>query len=247
MSDDTRSRAIALRAGQTSFEDVHWRDQGEQAGNPTGSHTANAQRVLRNTYALLGLTLAFSACVAGLSMSMGWPAPGLLVSLAGMFGLMFLVHKTANSGWGLLSVFAFTGFMGYSLGPTLNAVLALPHGAAVITNALGATAVAFLGLSAVALTSKRDFSFLGKGLMVGMLVAFALGLGAVFFEIPALSLAVSAMVVLLMCGMILFETQRIVNGGETNYILATVGLFVTVYNLFSSLLMLFGIGGGNDE
>ncbi len=245
MSDTPRSsaRAVALHAAQ----DVSWQDRSAGPSGATGSALAsNAQRVLRNTYALLGLTLAFSAGVAGLSMSLGWPAPGLVVSLAGLFGLMFLVHKTANSGWGLLSVFAFTGFMGYTLGPTLNAVLALPHGMSVITNALGATAVAFLGLSAVALTSKRDFSFMGKGLMVGMLVALAMGVGAVFFEIPALSLAVSAMVVLLMCGMILFETQRIVNGGETNYILATVGLFATVYNLFSSLLMLFGMGGNDD-
>ncbi len=244
MSDTPRSpsRAVALHAAQ----DVSWADRSASLGGTNSTLAAQPQRVLRNTYALLGLTLAFSAGVAGLSMSQGWPAPGLIVSLAGLFGLMFLVHKTANSGWGLLSVFALTGFMGYTLGPTLNAVLALPHGAAVVTNALAATAVAFLGLSAVALTSKRDFSVMGKGLMVGMLVALALGVGAVVFEVPALSLAVSAMVVLLMCGMILFETQRIVNGGETNYILATVGLFATIYNLFSSLLMLFGIGG-NDE
>jgi modulator of FtsH protease len=242
MSDLHRSssRAVALHTAQ----DVSWQDR--SAGDTGTTLAGNPQRVLRNTYALLGLTLAFSAGVAGLSMSMGWPAPGLIVSLAGLFGLMFLVHKTANSAWGLLSVFALTGFMGYTLGPTLNAVLAMPHGAAVITNALGATAIAFLGLSAMALTAKRDFSFMGKGLMVGMLVALALGVGAVLFEIPALSLAVSAMVVLLMCGMILFETQRIVNGGETNYILATVGLFATIYNLFSSLLMLFGIGGSDE-
>jgi modulator of FtsH protease len=245
MSDLPRSssRAVALHTAQ----DVSWLDRNAGAAGDMGTALAgNPQRVLRNTYALLGLTLAFSAGVAGLSMAMGWPAPGLIVSLVGLFGLMFLVHKTANSGWGLLSVFALTGFMGYTLGPTLNAVLAMPHGAAVITNALAATAAAFLGLSAVALTAKRDFSFMGKGLMIGMLVALALGVGAVLFEIPALSLAVSAMVVLLMCGMILFETQRIVNGGETNYILATVGLFATIYNLFSSLLMLFGIGGSDE-
>jgi modulator of FtsH protease len=156
-------------------------------------------------------------------MSLNLPAPGLIVTLAGFFGLMFLVNKLGNSGWGMGAVFALTGFMGH----TLNAVMHLP-------NALGATAVAFLGLLAIALTSKRDFSFMGKFLMVGTLVAFAL------------SLAVSGLFVLLMSGMILFETSRIVNGGETNYVLATVGLFVTVYNLFSSLLMLFGIGGNED-
>lgn len=227
--DNPYARAIALPA---------------QTGAQIGS--ASSQRVLRNTYALLGMTLAFSAAVAGTAMTLNLPAPGLIVTLAGFFGLMFLVNKLAHSGWGVAAVFALTGFMGYTLGPTLNAVLSMPHGTAVITNALGATAAAFLGLSAIALTSKRDFSFMGKFLMVGTLVAFALGLGAIFFEIPALSLAVSAMFVLLMSGMILFETSRIVNGGETNYVLATVGLFVTVYNLFSSLLMLFGLGG-NDE
>jgi len=218
-----------------------------QMGNVTTVTPASAQRVLRNTYALLGLTLAFSALVAGLAMSLKLPHPGILVTLVGFYGLFFLVNKTANSGKGVLAVFALTGFMGYTLGPTLNAVMSLPGGSAAITNALGATAAAFLGLSAIALTTKRDFSFMGKFLMIGMLTAMVLGLGAIFFEIPALSLAVSGMVVLLASGMILFETSRIVNGGETNYVMATVGLFVSIYNLFSSLLMLFGLGGGSDD
>ncbi len=216
-------------------------------GDVTTVTPASAQRVLRNTYALLGLTLAFSALVAGLAMSLKLPHPGILVTLVGFYGLFFLVNKTANSGKGVLAVFALTGFMGYTLGPTLNAVMSLPGGSAAITNALAATAAAFLGLSAIALTTKRDFSFMGKFLMIGMLTAMVLGLGAIFFEIPALSLAVSGMVVLLASGMILFETSRIVNGGETNYVMATVGLFVSIYNLFSSLLMLFGLGGSNDD
>ncbi len=216
-------------------------------GDVTTVTPASAQRVLRNTYALLGLTLAFSALVAGLAMSLKLPHPGILVTLVGFYGLFFLVNKTANSGKGVLAVFALTGFMGYTLGPTLNAVMSLPGGSAAITNALAATAAAFLGLSAIALTTKRDFSFMGKFLMIGMLTAMVLGLGAIFFEIPALSLAVSGMVVLLASGMILFETSRIVNGGETNYVMATVGLFVSIYNLFSSLLMLFGLGGGSDD
>lgn len=216
-------------------------------GDVTTVTPASAQRVLRNTYALLGLTLAFSALIAGVAMTLNLPHPGILVTLAGFYGLFFLVNKTANSGKGVLAVFALTGFMGYTLGPTLNAVMNMPGGSATITNALGATAAAFLGLSAIALTTKRDFSFMGKFLMIGMLVAVALGLGAIFFEVPALSLAVSGLVVLLSCGLILFETSRIVNGGETNYIMATVGLFVTIYNLFSSLLMLFGLGGSNDD
>lgn len=206
----------------------------------------SSRKVLRNTYALLGLTLAFSALVAGAAMTLKLPAPGLIVTLAGFFGLMFWVNKTAHKAQGLLAVFAFTGFLGYTLGPTLSMVLALPQGSAVVTQALGTTALAFLGLSAVALTTKRDFSFMGSFLMIGTLVAFALGLGAYFFSIPALSLAVCALVVLLMSGMILFETSRIVNGGETNYILATVGLYLSVYNMFSALLALFGMGGNDD-
>lgn len=207
---------------------------------------ASSRRVLRNTYALLGMTLAFSAGVAGTAMSLNLPSPGMLLTLVGFFGLMFAVNKLANSAWGVAAVFALTGFMGYTLSPLLSAVLAMPHGAAVITNALGATAAAFLGLSAVALISKRDFSFMGSFLMVGTLVAFVLGLGAIFFQIPALSLVVSGLFVLLMSGMILFETSRIVNGGERNYLLATVSLYVSVYNLFTSLLMLFGVGGRDD-
>ena len=206
----------------------------------------SSRKVLRNTYALLGLTLAFSALVAGAAMALKLPAPGLIVTLVGFFGLMFWVNKTAHKAQGLLAVFAFTGFLGYTLGPTLSAVLAMPQGSAIVTQALGTTALAFLGLSAVALTTKRDFSFMGSFLMIGCLVAFALSLGAIFFSIPALSLAVCAMVVLLMSGMILFETSRIVHGGETNYVLATVSLYLSLYNLFSALLALFGMGG-NDE
>ena len=216
-------------------------------GDVTQGTATNAQRVLRNTYALLGLTLAFSAAVAGVAMSLNLPHPGLLITLAGFYGLFFLVNKFANSGKGVLAIFALTGFMGYTLGPTLNAVMTLPGGSGAITSALGATAAAFLGLSAIALTTKRDFSFMGKFLMIGMLVAVVLSLGGIFFQIPALSLAVSGMVVLLASGLILFETSRIVNGGETNYVMATVSLFVSIYNLFSSLLMLCGLGGGRDD
>ncbi|MGE5450603.1 MAG: Bax inhibitor-1/YccA family protein [Acidobacteriota bacterium] len=213
---------------------------------PSEARWASTQKVLRNTYGLLGLTIAFSAAVAATSMAMGWPAPGMLVSLLGMLGLFFLTHKLANSGWGLVSTFGLTGFMGYALGPVLNQVMALPAGAAIVTNALAATAAAFLGMSAIAWTSKRDFSFMGSYLLMGMLVAVVLGLGAMWLQIPVLSLAVSAMVVLLMCGMLLFETSRIVHGGETNYILATVSLYTSIYNLFTSLLTLFGFGGSDE-
>lgn len=203
-------------------------------------------RVLRNTYALLSLTLLFSAGTAALGVALRLPAPGMLVTLAGYFGLLLLIHKVQHSGWAIPAVFALTGFMGYTLGPLLSMHLALPGGAQSIALALGATGVTFLALSGWVLATRRDFSFMGGFLFAGMMVALLAGLGAVFFELPALGLAVSAMVALLSAGMILFETSRIVNGGETNYVLATVSLFVSLFNLFTSLLSLFGLSGGKD-
>jgi modulator of FtsH protease len=197
-------------------------------------------RVLRNTYALLALTLLFSAVTAGVSMALALPHPGLLLTLAGYFGLLFLTTRYRNSGIGLAMVFALTGFMGYTLGPLLNAWLSLSNGPQLVTTALGGTGAIFLGLSAYALVSRKDFSFIGGFLMVGILVAFLAGLGAVFFELSGLALAVSAMFVLLMAGLILYETSNIVHGGETNYIMATVSLYVAIYNLFTSLLHLLG-------
>jgi modulator of FtsH protease len=204
-------------------------------------------RVLRNTYALLGLTLLWAAAVAGGTAALGLPRPGLLLSLGGMFGLLFLTHKLANSGWGLAAVFGLTGFMGYTIGPLIGLYLGMAGGAQIVSLALGTTAVTFFALSAWVLTSRRDFSFMGGFLFAGMVIALLMGLAAMFFELPALSLAVSGLVVLLSSGLILMETSRIVNGGETNYILATVGLFVSIFNLFSALLSLFGFGGSSDE
>jgi modulator of FtsH protease len=200
-------------------------------------------RVLRNTYALLSLTLLFSAGVASAGVAFGWPAPGLVLTLVGYFGLLFAIHKLRNSGWAIPAVFALTGFMGYTLGPLLAATLALPGGAQTIVTALGATGATFLALSAYVLTTRKDFSFMGGFLFAGMVVALVLALGAVFFNLPGLGLAVSGLVALLSVGLILFETSRIVNGGETNYVMATVGLFVSVFNLFVSLLNLMGLGG----
>ena len=212
----------------------------------TGTQSAarDTNKVLRNTYMLLSLTLGFSAVVAGVATVMNMPPLHWAVFLIGVYGLMFLTEKNRDNGMGLVFTFALTGLMGYSLGPIINMYMNNGGGEIVMT-ALGGTALTFFGLSAYALTTKRDFSFMGKFLMIGMLVAVALGLGAIFFEVPALSLAVSGMVVLLSCGLILFETSRIVNGGETNYVLATVGLFVSAFNLFTSLLSLMGIGS-ND-
>jgi modulator of FtsH protease len=209
----------------------------------TGALSTN--KVVRNTYMLLAMTLAFSALTAGASMALKLPHPGLIITLVGYFGLLFLTTRFRDSGLGLVFVFALTGFMGYTLGPIVAHYLALPNGSQVVMMAMGGTAAIFLGLSAYAMTSRRDFSFMGGFLMVGILVAFLAGLGAVFFELPMLSLAVAAMFVLLMSGLILFETSNIIHGGETNYIMATVTLFVSIFNLFTSLLQLLGFAS-ND-
>ena len=198
-------------------------------------------KVLRNTYVLLSMTLLFSALTAGVSAALNLPHPGLLISLLGYFGLLFLTTKFRNSGVGIVCVFALTGFLGYTLGPIISAYLSLSNGPQIVMNALAGTGVIFLGLSGYALTSRKNFSFLGSFLMVGILVGFLAGLGAVFFDIAGLSLAVSALFVLLMSGLILYQTSEIIHGGETNYIMATVTLYVSIYNLFTSLLHLLGV------
>lgn len=204
-------------------------------------------KVLRNTYLLLAMTLLFSALTAGIAMATRMPHPGLLVTLGGYFLLLFLTNKFRNSSLGLLFVFALTGFMGLTLGPILNHyVTALPNGTQVVAMALAGTGVIFVAMSAYAVTSRKDFSFLGGFLMAGILVAFLAGLAAVLFGLVGLSLAVSAIFVLLMSGLILWETSAIIHGGETNYVSATVTLYVSIYNLFSSLLHLLGVFGGDE-
>ena len=203
-------------------------------------------KVIRNTYLLLSLTLAFAAVVAGVAVALKLPHPGILLTLVGYFGLLFAVHKLKDSGLGILAVFGLTGFMGYTLGPIVSRYLGLPNGGEVVMQALGATAVLFIGLSGYALTTRKDFSFMGGFLTVGVLVAFVAGLAAVFFEIPALSLTVSADFVLVVSGVMLYETSNIIHGGETNYVLATVTLFVSIFNLFTSLLQLFGFMGRDE-
>lgn len=208
--------------------------------------TFATNKVLRNTYLLLSMTLLFSALAAGISASLKLPHPGLVITLVGYFGLLFLTTKFRDSALGLAFVFALTGFMGYTLGPIVSAYLQLPNGAQLVMTAMGATGAIFLGLSGYALVSRKDFSFMGGFLMVGILVAFLAGLGAIFFEIPALSLTVSAAFVLLMSGLILYQTSAIIQGGETNYIMATVTLFVSIFNLFTSLLHLLGFMNSSD-
>jgi len=206
----------------------------------------STNKVIRNTYTLLSMTLIFSALTAGVSMSLNLPHPGLLLTLAGYFGLLFLTAKFRDRAMGLVFVFGLTGFMGYTLGPILNSYLAMANGGQIVMTAMGATGAIFLGLSLYALTTRKDFSFVGGFLMVGIVVAFLAGLGAVFFNMPGLSLAVSAMFVLLMGGLILYETSNILHGGETNYIMATVTLYVSIFNLFTSLLHLLGFMNSDE-
>ena len=213
-------------------------------GNATSVLATN--KVIRNTYMLLSMTLAFSAVTAAGSVALKLPHPGFILTLIGFFGLLFAVHKLKDSGWGILAVFAMTGFMGYTLGPVISRYLGLPNGGEIVMQAMGGTAAIFIGLSVYAVTTKKDFSFMGGFLMVGILLAFLAGLAAIFLEIPALSLTVSAAFVLLMSGLILYETGNIIHGGETNYVLATVTLFVSIFNLFTSLLHLLGFMGGDD-
>lgn len=213
---------------------------GIEAAAPTNS-------VLRNTYMLLAMTLAFSAVTAGISMAAGVGfGMALVFNLIALVLLMFVLPRTANSAKGLITVFAFTGLMGAGLGPLLNHYLHMAGGGQLIMQALGGTALVFFGLSAYVLTTRKDFSFAGGFLMVGMIVVLLAGIANIFFQMPAVHLAINAAVVLLMSVAILFHTSAIIHGGERNYILATVSLYLAVYNLFVSLLQLLGVFGSDD-
>ena len=218
--------------------------QDRQVFEATGSRvgvSAESHKVLKNTYMLLAMTLLFSAATAAGSMALGiGRGPSIVMSLAALGLVWFVLPRTQNSAAGIWVVFAFTGLLGGSLGPLLSHYLAMANGPALITQALGGTALVFFGLSGYALTTRKDFSFLGGFLMVGLIVAIVASVANIFFAIPAMSLAISAGIVLIMSGLILFDTSRIVNGGETNYIRATVSLYLNIYNLFTSMLHLLG-------
>lgn len=212
-----------------------------------------AHKVLRNTYLLLSMTLLFSAAMAGVSMAINAPyGLSMICSFAAMGLLWFVVPRTANSESGIYVVFGVTGLLGFGLGPILNAYINhLANGTQVVVMALGLTGTIFLGLSAYAVKSKKDFSFMRGFLVGGILLAFALSIGVLIaslfgVQLQPLALAVSAMFALLMCGMILYQTGEIVNGGETNYVLATVTLYVSIYNLFTSLLHILGFASNDD-
>jgi modulator of FtsH protease len=201
-----------------------------------------ANKVLKNTYLLLSATLAFSAVMAMLSMALNMPPMVYMISIiASMVLGMFVLPKAAQSSAGIGVIFLITGLLGFGLGSILEIYLAMSNGTQIVATALGGTGIIFLGLSGYALTSKKDFSFLGGFLFAGMMVVVLAIIASLFVQIPALSLTISAAVIMLMSGFILFDTSRIINGGETNYIMATYGIFLSVFNIFISLLQILGI------
>lgn len=229
-----------------------YNQQGVYSPEGAGVQSPEVNKVLRNTYALLAMTLLFSAVTAGISMAVGvGHGLSLVFSLVALALVWFVLPRTANSGTGIFVVFGFTGLLGAALGPILNHYLAMSNGGSIVMQAMGGTALVFFALSAYVLTTRKDFSFMGGFLFVGLIVAIVGGLGAwiagAFFgvNVAMFQLGISAMVVLLMSGFILYDTSRIVNGGETNYIMATTALYLDIYNLFTSLLHLLGFL--NDE
>jgi len=213
-----------------------------------GASSALAQnKVLRNTYLLLSMTLLFSAAMAGVAMAVGAPPLPWWMMLIGMFGLLFLVNATRNSGAGIASVFAFTGFLGFALGPMISAYVAVvPNGAQMVALSLGGTGAIFLGMSGYALASKRDFTGMGSFLMIGVIVLFVASLANIFLDISGLQLAISAAAIVVFSLLMLYDTSRIINGGETNYLMATIALYLDIYNVFVHLLSLTGFMSSDD-
>lgn len=201
-------------------------------------------KLIRNTYTLLSMTLLWSAVMAAVSMAISPPAMvSLVCSIGAMLIMWFVVPRTANSAKGIYAVFAFTGLLGFGLGPLLSAYLSLPNGGQTVMLAMGGTGAIFLGLSGYALSTRRDFSFMGGFIAVGMMVVLLAALANIFFQVPALSLTISAAFVLLMSGFILYETSAMVHGHQDNYILACTSLYLSIYNIFVSLLQLLGFAG----
>ena len=220
------------------YENVIARGQGD---------VVSSNKVLKNTYLLLSATLGFSAVMAVVSMAVGAPPMTYLIAvIAAMVMGIFVLPRTANSSMGIAVIFGITGLLGFGLGSVLSMYLALPNGPQVIATAFAGTGIIFLGLSGYALTSKRDFSFMGGFLFAGMMVVILAMIANIFLQMPALALAVSGGIILLMSGFILFDTSRIVRGGETNYIMATYGLYLSIFNIFISLLQILGIMGGDE-
>ena len=207
----------------------------------TQSGALATNKVLRNTYMLLGLTLVVASLSAGISAMLALPRPGLIITLVGFYGLMYLTERNRNSSLGLLFIFAFTAFTGYTIGPIINYYLSTASGTETVMLALGGTALTFLSLSAYVLTTKKDMSFLGGMMMAGFVVLLVGIVANIFLALPALSLALSALFILFSSGAILMQTSAIIHGGEQNYISATVTLYVSIFNIFLSLLQLLGL------
>ena len=222
------------------------REQDYAVNNGVQAEQLEVSRVLRNTYGLLALTLAFSGVMAYVAQQMRVGYPNIFVVLIGFYGLFFLTNKLRDSAWGLVSAFALTGFMGFLLGPILNRYLGMQGGAEVVSSAFAMTALVFGGLSAYVLITRKDMSFLGGFITAGFFVLMGAVLASLFFQISGLQLAISAGFVLFSSAMILYQTSAIIHGGERNYIMATISLYVSIYNLFISLLQIFGIAGGDD-
>ena len=220
--------------------------QGNTYTAQTAHQTATTNKLIRNTYMLLSMTLIFSAIMATVSVFLRLPGFTYLVSvIAGFILASFVLPRYANSSAGIGLVFLITGLLGLGLGPLLGMYLSLPNGSQTVGTALGGTGIIFLTLSGYALTTRRDFSFMGGFLMTGFIVVLVASLASIFLNMPALNLAISGAVVMLMSGFLLFQTSQMVNGQETNYILATVGLYITMFNIFVHLLQLIGFAN-ND-
>ena len=222
------------------------REQDYAVNNSVQAEQLEVSRVLRNTYGLLALTLAFSGVMAFVAQQMRVGYPNIFVVLIGFYGLFFLTNKLRDSVWGLVSTFALTGFMGFLLGPILNRYLGMAGGAEVVSSAFAMTALVFGGLSAYVLITRKDMSFLGGFITAGFFVLLGAVLASFFFQISGLQLAISAGFVLFSSVCILLQTSAIIHGGERNYIMATISLYVSIYNLFVSLLQLFGLMGRDD-
>ena len=222
------------------------REQDYAVNNSVQAEQLEVSRVLRNTYGLLALTLAFSGVMAFVAQQMRVGYPNIFVVLIGFYGLFFLTNKLRDSVWGLVSTVALTGFLGFLLGPILNRYLGMQGGAEVVASAFAMTALVFGGLSAYVLITRKDMSFLGGFITAGFFVLLGATLASFFFQISGLQLAISAGFVLFSSVCILFQTSAIINGGERNYIMATISLYVSIYNLFISLLQIFGIMSRDD-
>ncbi|KPA91058.1 MULTISPECIES: Bax inhibitor-1/YccA family protein [Pseudomonas] len=222
------------------------REQDYAVNNSVQAEQLEVSRVLRNTYSLLALTLAFSGVMAFVAQQMNVRYPNVFVVLIGFYGLFFLTNKLRDSVWGLVSTFALTGFMGFLLGPILNRYLGMQGGAEVVSSAFAMTALVFGGLSAYVLVTRKDMSFLSGFITAGFFVLLGATLASLFFNISGLQLAISAGFVLFSSVCILFQTSAIIHGGERNYIMATISLYVSIYNLFVSLLQIFGIMSRDD-